>query len=312
MKIYNDNTEIDNKLPSVVTIGTFDGIHAGHQHLFNVLKKTSEKLGMRNFLVTFRPHPRTVVSKEYEIRLLTVYEEKIKIFKELNLDNLFVINFTSEFASIEYSRFIREFIVDKLNAKHIVIGYDHKFGKNRDGDLTKLKELGEKYNFEVTPVGAVEIDGEVISSSKIRNLLAEGDINKAAEFLGRNYSITGRVVRGYGRGRTLGIPTANLVCEGELKMLPKSGVYVILSKLPEKKFFGILNIGFRPTFGDEKDISVEAHFFNFTGDLYGQEIEIEFLERIRDEMKFKTVEELKNRIESDRKTAEKFIIQLNN
>ncbi len=312
MKIYTDNTEIDSSLPSVVTIGTFDGIHAGHQHLFNMLKKTSEKLGMRNFLVTFRPHPRTVVSKGYEIRLLTVYEEKIKIFKALNLDNLLVINFTPEFASIEYSRFIREFIVDKLNAKHIVIGYDHKFGKNRDGDITKLKELGRKHDFDVTSVGAVEIDGEVISSSKIRNLLAEGELKKGAKFLGRNYSITGRVVRGYGRGRTLGIPTANLVCEGELKMLPKSGVYIILSRLPEKKFFGILNIGFRPTFGDEKDISVEAHFFNFTGDLYGEEIEIEFLERIRDEMKFNTVEELKNRIESDRKTAEKYIKQLNN
>lgn len=306
MNIYSDTTE--NKLKNTcVTIGTFDGVHKGHRDILSVLKNIARKNDLNSTVVTFYPHPRTVISENYDMSILTTKEEKIELLQQLDIDNLYIINFTKEFAGQTSEEFVKNYIVEKFDAKHVVIGHDHKFGKDRSGDENKLKELGEKFNFNVTAVKPVYEDGELISSTKIRNALNDGDVEKAAKFLGRNYSLAGKVVEGAKRGRILGFPTANLDIDNSMKLIPLSGVYAVKCSLEGEELNGVMNIGYRPTFEDDNQLVVEVNIFNFNRDIYGKKLKIDFIKRIRPERKFSSKEELISQIENDKAEAAKVL-----
>jgi len=300
MRVYNDLISIEKNVNTIITIGTFDGVHLGHQEIFNVLINKSKNNGCRSFVITFEPHPRMVIQPNSDLKLLTTFDEKVEILRKMGIDNLLVISFTKEFSQLTSEEFFRKFILDGVGIKKMVIGYDHHFGKGRDGDEQKIRELGALNNFEVQKTEAVTINEIVVSSSKIRNALSEGEVKTAAQMLGRNYSFSGLVVVGDKRGRELGFPTANIQLENENKLIPKNGVYAVKVFLEERIFNGVMNIGLRPTFKDTKIVLSEVHILNFNEDIYGKRISVEFIERIRDEQKFSSKEELIKQIEIDK------------
>ncbi len=299
MNIFDENSNIEKSKNTVVTIGTFDGIHRGHRKILDELLRISKEENSRNFVITFEPHPRTVVAQKFDIRLLTTLEEKKEIFENYGIENLMVINFTKEFSKLTSEEFIRKFICDKIGARHVVIGYDHKFGRNRDGNESTLRSLGEKFGFDVTQVPPIKENDVVISSTLIRNLLLKGKVEEANSYLGRNYSLSGKVVHGAGRGISLGFPTANLQPDSKRKLIPANGVYAVSVKLENKVYFGVMNIGFRPTFNQTPHAITEVHILDFNKDIYGENIKIEFVKRLRDEKKFVGKEELIKQIEDD-------------
>ncbi|MCB9218437.1 MAG: bifunctional riboflavin kinase/FAD synthetase [Ignavibacteriales bacterium] len=299
-----DNYKISN---SVVTIGTFDGIHVGHLEIINVLKAKAKELNLKSVVITFYPHPRTVLANNYDIRLLTPLDEKKKVFSNLNIDCLYIINFTKEFSNKTYKEFFDEIIVNKIKAKHLVIGYDHKFGKNRDGDINKLGEYIKENELTMSIVGPEQIDDEIISSTKIRNALLDGNIEGANLMLGRNYSLDGIVVEGSKRGRELGFPTANLGLADNNKLVPKNGVYFVKANVEGNNYFGVANVGLRPTFNNTTVPITEVFILDFNKDIYGKEIVLEFVKRIRDEIKFDSREILELQIKKDVETAKNFI-----
>ncbi len=307
MRVYNDLFLIEKNDQTIITIGTFDGVHLGHQEIFNVLINKSKNNGCRSFVITFEPHPRMVIQPNFQLKLLTTFQEKVEILEKLGIDNLLVIPFTKEFSQLTSEEFFRKYILEGLGVKKIVIGYDHHFGKGRDGDEQKIRELGALNNFEVQKTEAVTINDTVVSSSKIRNALSEGEVKIAAQMLGRNYSFAGKVVVGDKRGRELGFPTANIQLENELKQIPKNGVYAVKVFLEERIFNGVMNIGLRPTFKDTKIVLSEVHILNFNEDIYGKQIRVEFIERIRDERKFNSKEELIKQIEIDKQKTNKLL-----
>lgn len=300
MRVYNELVSIEKNVNTIITIGTFDGVHLGHQEIFNVLINKSKNNGCGSFVITFEPHPRMVIQPNSNLKLLTTFEEKVKILEEMGIDNLLVIPFTKEFSQLTSEEFFRKYILDGLGVKKMVIGYDHHFGKGRDGDEQKIRELGALNNFEVQKTEAVTINDLIVSSSKIRNALLDGEVKLAAQMLGRNYSFSGLVVVGDKRGRELGFPTANIQLENESKLIPKNGVYAVKVFLEERIFNGVMNIGLRPTFKDTKIVLSEVHILNFNEDIYGKRISVEFIERIRDEKKFGSKEELIKQIEIDK------------
>ncbi|GAB4145261.1 MAG: bifunctional riboflavin kinase/FAD synthetase [Ignavibacteriales bacterium] len=303
MEVIQSTDNIELNCKSVVTVGTFDGIHLGHRKLFERVKAIADEKNFKSFIVTFDPHPRQVLSPENQPLLLSLKEDKIETLNNCRIDYLFIINFTKEFSQQSYEKFVEDFLVKKLNLGMFVIGHDHKFGKDRKGDENRLRELADKYNFEIEVVEPVVIDNEVISSTKIRNSLSKGEIKKANKFLGREYSYTGRVVHGATRGRILGFPTANVEQADSQKIIPAGGVYAVRCNLEEKEYFGIMNIGFRPTFETGGKLVSEVHIFDFNEDIYNKEIKISFIDRLRDEKKFASKEELIYQIERDKKKA---------
>ncbi len=300
MRVYNDLISIEKNENTIITIGTFDGVHLGHQEIFNVLINKSKNNGCRSFVITFEPHPRMVIQPNSDLKLLTTFEEKVEILEEMGIDNLLVIPFTKEFSGLTSEEFFKQYILDVIGIKEMVIGYDHRFGKGRDGDEQKIRELGASNKFDVQKTDAVTINGIVVSSSKIRNALSEGEVKTAAQMLGRNYSFAGKVVVGDKRGRELGFPTANMHLENELKQIPKNGVYAVKVFLEERIFNGVMNIGLRPTFKDTKIVLSEVHILDFNEDIYGKNIRVQFIDRIRDEKKFSSKEGLIKQIEIDK------------
>lgn len=300
MRVYNDLISIEKNVNTIITIGTFDGVHLGHQEIFNVLINKSKNNGCRSFVITFEPHPRMVIQPNSDLKLLTTFQEKVEILEKLGIDNLLVVPFTKEFSQLTSEEFFKTYILEGIGVKRMVIGYDHHFGKGRDGDEQKIRELGALNNFEVQKTEAVTINETVVSSSKIRNALSEGEVKTAAQMLGRNYSFAGKVVVGDKRGRELGFPTANIQLENESKLIPKNGVYAVKVFLEERIFNGVMNIGLRPTFKDTKIVLSEVHILNFDEEIYGKHIRVEFIERIRDEKKFDSKEELIKQIEIDK------------
>ena len=305
MKVYTEISENIDAKNAVVTVGSFDGLHRGHIKILNEVKKTAAGKNGNSFVITFEPHPRFVLSKDFDMKLLTSLDEKKEILEKAGIENLMVINFTKEFSQQTSDQFIKGFIVDKIGAAHMVIGHDHKFGKDRLGDVNILSQVGRLNNFDVTDVSAESLNGEIISSTKIRNALAEGNIDKANLFLGRNYSFSGKVVIGAQRGRTLGFPTANIKLDEPRKAVPKNGVYVVKCYLKEEEHIGIMNLGYRPTFENKHELVLEAHLLNFDRDIYGSDMKIEFVKRLRDEKKFDSKEMLIHQIESDKLEAQK-------
>ncbi len=299
MNIYYEEKSIDKVKETIVTIGTFDGIHRGHQKILNKLIELGKKNNWRTFVITFQPHPRKVISKDYNMKLLTTIDEKEELFEFYGIENLLIINFTKDFSKLSSEEFVKKFICDKIGAKHIVVGYDHKFGKDRDGDENKLRLLGEKYGFNVTKVKPISIGDDVISSTKIRNLLLNGEIKKANEFLGRFYSLKGKVITGAGRGHSIGFATANLMIDNPDKLIPLRGVYAVYVIFGNKKYLGVMNIGFRPTFNQTTNLILEVHIIDFNKEIYNEELKVEFIKRLRDEKKFNSKDELKNQIKND-------------
>lgn len=243
-----------------------------------------------------------VLQKDTEIRLLNTIQEKIKILEHIGLDCLIIHPFTLEFSRLSSTEFVRDILVNELKVKKIIIGYDHRFGRNRNANIQDLFAFGNAFNFEVEEIAAQEIDDVSVSSTKIRNALIEGDIKTANEYLGYNYMLTGYVKKGKGLGRQLDFPTANLSIAEEYKLIPKNGVYVVKSILNDKLYYGMMNIGFNPTV-DGSTKSIEIHFFDFNADLYEQNIQVDILERIRDEHKFNSLDELKAQLLKDKETS---------
>jgi len=283
---------------SVVTIGTFDGVHVGHKKIIKRLVKIADKENLQAIVLTFFPHPRMVVQNDTNIKMLNTIDEKTKLLEAEGIDHLVVKKFTKEFSRLSAQDYVRDVLVEKLHVKHIIIGYDHHFGRNRTANINDLKAFGEIYDFKVTEISAHEINEVAVSSTKIRSALSEGDLKTANTFLGYNFMLTGTVVKGKGLGKKLDYPTANIQIEEPYKLIPKNGVYVVKSAIEDKAVFGMMNIGTNPTV-DGKIQSIEVHFFDFSKDIYGVQIEIEILERLRDEQKFESLEALKSQLSKD-------------
>lgn len=307
MKIYTEVSEIEKNKKTVVTVGSFDGLHLGHFKILNKVKEVVERTNGASCIVTFEPHPRFVLSQNFDLKILTSLDEKKEILEKAGIENLFVINFTKDFSQLTSDEFIKQFIVEKTGASHMVIGHDHKFGKDRLGDVEKLRAVGKLYNFDVTDVPPESMNGVIISSTKIRNALAEGNIERANLFLGRNYSLSGLIVVGAQRGRLLGFPTANIQLHEPKKAVPMNGVYAVVCKLDDEKHFGIMNIGYRPTFENIHELVLEVHLLNFNRNIYGKSLKVDFLKRLRSEKKFESKEALIHQIEIDKDIAQVII-----
>ena len=284
---------------TIITIGTFDGVHLGHRKILERLINNAKATNLKSTVLTFFPHPRMVLQKDVDIKLLNTLEEKKQIMETLGLDYLIIHPFTKEFSRLSATEFVRDILVNGLKAKKIIIGYDHRFGRNRNANIQDLIAFGNTLGFEVEEIPAQEIDDVSVSSTKIRNALLEGDIETANSYLSYAYMLTGTIGKGKGLGKEFGFPTANLHIAEEYKLIPKTGVYVVKSTLEDKECFGMMNIGFNPTV-DGTTKSIEVHFFDFHGDLYDKKIQVNILHRIRDEHKFNSVEELKQQLQKDR------------
>lgn len=293
---------------SVVTIGTFDGVHVGHKKIIKRLVKIAKKENLQAIVLTFFPHPRMVVQKDTDIKMLNTIDEKNKLMEAEGIDHLVVKKFTKQFSRLSAQDYVREVLVETLHVKHIIIGYDHHFGRNRTANINDLKAFGEIYNFKVTEISAEEIDEVTVSSTKIRKALLDGDVKTANIFLGYNFMLTGKVVKGKGLGKQLNYPTANIRIEEPYKLIPKNGVYVVKANIKDAIVFGMMNIGTNPTV-DGKVQSIEVHFFNFSQDIYGKILEVEILERLRDEQKFDSLEDLKNQLSKDFMNSNHFLNQ---
>ncbi len=294
--------------PTIVTIGTFDGVHLGHQKILARLKELKEKTGLKTVVLTFEPHPRKVLFPEQkDLKLITLIDEKLELLDRYGLDVTVVYPFTKKFSETDTPFYIEEVLLKSLKVKYLIIGYDHKFGRNRSGDITTLKKLAANGSFLLEEISAIDIDHIAISSTKIRKALEDGNIELASEFLGHPFSLKGRVVKGKQLGRTLGYPTANIQLEDEEKIVPKLGVYFVKVMLEEEKYFGMMSIGLNPTTDTDNLVKLEVHLFDFNADIYNKTIKLNFLKRLRDEKKFANLTELKKELDLDKETSLKLI-----
>jgi len=293
---------------AVITIGNFDGVHIGHQALFHEAIEKAEAIGGTSVAMTFEPHPRRVMKKNNHPPLITLYEQKSELIQRTGIDVLICVPFTLEFAALTPRQFVGDVLVDKIGMKAIIVGKDYSFGKNRAGDLDLLKSFGPEYGFEVIVAGwikSAQARAERISSTKIRQLVMEGRMERAEKMLGRNYQIRGKVVAGRDRGgKVLGIPTANINLHDEL--CPKTGIYAVTVECEGQQHRGVANIGYSPTF-DDHEFTVEVHILDFSGNIYDKKIRVNFIKRIRDEIKFSNISELIDQINIDIKAARKIL-----
>lgn len=308
MKIYSSLDRFEARSP-VVTIGTFDGLHKGHQLILERLKKRAHEINGESVVFTFYPHPRIVTApNENSLRLLTTKEEKIELFRKYGIDHLVIYPFDQEFASLSYSRFVSKILVEQIGTQYLVVGYDHKFGKNREGGYEYLKKCAEQYDFRIEKMEALTVAGENISSTKIREALQNGDIKSANHYFGHYFTLHGTVVEGKQLGRKMGFPTANIEASDKYKIIPGYGVYAVTIKTPSGTYKGMLNIGTRPTFNNNADNrSIEVNIFDFSENIYGETVTICFVDKIRDEKKFPGIEALVEQLKVDRETALKIL-----
>jgi len=285
----------------VITLGNFDGVHLGHQRIFEKLKDEARKIHGEAIVITFEPHPLKVLSPDYFLPLLTPFRKKMMLIEKSGIERVLCIEFSLAFAEISPPEFVRDILMEKVNAKKIIVGYNYHFGKGKSGDVEILKNICKLFNIGVEVMEALTIDHTIISSSKIRELISEGEVVKASKLLGRDYPIIGRVVEGSKRGHTLGFPTANLEISDEL--YPKRGVYAVEVVWKNQPFKGLANVGFNPTF-DIKAFSLEVYILNFDQEIYGEEIQINFKKRIRDEIRFDSPVHLIDQIRKDIQWAE--------
>ncbi len=306
MRIFDNLKSYSSEKESILTIGTFDGVHIGHNKILKRLIQDSKKNNLSSLVMTFFPHPRMILNKSHEIKMIDTIDEKINLLEKTGLDNLIIHPFDNNFSKIRAKEFVEEILVKKLKIKEIIIGYDHKFGKDREASVEDLKKFGKDYMFTVKEIPAQEIDSIAISSTKIRNAILNGEIEKCNKFLGRNFILTGKVVYGDGLGKKIDFPTANIEIKETYKIIPKNGVYLVKTKINSNTYFGMMNIGVRPTVGGTNK-SLEIHFFNFKDNIYGKNVSIEIIKKIRDEEKFSSIDQLKIQLKKDEQFCLKLI-----
>ena len=312
MKVYHDIKDF-RKIPNaIVTIGTFDGVHLGHQAVFKQMVDKARQIGGETVVITFFPHPRIVISpNDNRLRLITSQEDKIEHLRRSNIDNLIIINFTKEFSNTSSEDFIKDYVVRYIQPAILVIGYDHHFGSNRSGDFDTLSKLGMEFHFAVEKINEQDIEDITISSTKIRSALQQGDIKLANKLLGYSYSTSGIVTHGDSIGRTLGFPTANISIKPEYQLIEKTGVYATIAKVDGKDYPSMTYIGRRPTISNGLPTSTETYIMDFDGDLYGKEIRVTFVDRVRDEMTFDNLERLKSQIQEDKANIIRILSNIN-
>ncbi|MGB0373717.1 MAG: bifunctional riboflavin kinase/FAD synthetase [Flavobacteriaceae bacterium] len=283
---------------SIVTIGTFDGVHLGHQQILKQLIDTSRKSKLKSVLLTFFPHPRMVLQPDISMRLIQTIQEREKALQKTGLDYLVIHPFSTEFSRLSADDYVKQILVEQLNVRKVVVGYDHRFGRNRTASLEDMYHYADIHEFEVIEINAEKIESTAVSSTKIRKAIDEGNIELANTYLGHSFTIEGMVIDGDKRGRELSYPTANIDLQNPHKIVPKQGVYLVKSKLKGRVVYGMMNIGTKPTF-DTTMPSIEVHFLDWNGNLYGQAVQVELLKWVREERKFNTVEELQTQIQAD-------------
>src|SRR5690606_34212387 len=306
LKIYK-SLQLDFNFNTVVTIGTFDGVHIGHRKIIERLVQTAKKSQLKSVVLTFFPHPRMVLKKDADIKLINTIDERSVILEQLGLDVLVIKKFTKEFSRLTAEEYVTDVLVKQLRVKKIIIGYDHHFGRNRAANIENLKAYGKIYDFEVEEISAQDINEVSVSSTKVRTALLAGNIRKANQDLGSYFRLSGYVVKGKGLGNTMGFPTANLHIEETYKLIPKQGVYIVKPTIDHQLVFGMMNIGFNPTTDIDKKQKIEVHFFNFNQSIYNISLVIELLDRIRDEHKFDSVNDLKAQLQKDQETSLKYL-----
>ncbi len=305
MKTYTAISKY-NKAKSVITIGTFDGVHIGHKKILERIIHSAQELGCESTVLTFFPHPRMILQDDSSVKLLNTINEKTALLEKTGIDNLIIHPFDKEFSRLTAEEFVTTILVNQLNIQKIIIGHDHRFGRNRTADINDLIEYGKEYDFEVEQISVLEINDIAVSSTKIRNAILEGNIALANKYLGYNYFFSGEVVKGKQLGRTIGFPTANIHIKEDYKLIPKNGVYIVKSAFENEIVYGMMNIGNRPTVNGE-DQTIEVNFFNFDRDIYAKLITVEILEFIREEHKFESLDALKNQIQKDKEFSINYI-----
>lgn len=311
MKVYRHVSEFEPSGDTIVTVGTFDGVHIGHQKIIDRINELARQSGSESVLLTFFPHPRLVLfPDDNELKLLSTLDERIERLEKSGIDHLIVHPFSVEFSRITAVQYVRDILVNELNVSKLVIGYDHHFGRNREGNLDQLREMAPEYGFEVEEIPAQEIEDVNVSSTKIRKALEEGDLSKANGYLGYRYTLSGEVFKGDRIGRSIGFPTANVKPKEDYKLVPGKGVYSVTASFEGKVFPAMANLGNRPTVSQSDRRILEVHIFNFDGDLYGKEITITFVDRIRDEIKFDSLDKLREQLEKDTLVADRHLSDL--
>lgn len=302
LKIFHSINDFASPKKTILTLGTFDGVHIGHKKILNKLIQNRENENYESLVLTFFPHPRMVLQEHSDLKLLNTIAEKIDLLGKIGIENLVIHPFDETFSRLTAEEFVSTILVDRFHIHKIIIGHDHRFGRNRTADIDDLIAFGKEYNFEVEQISVQEINAISVSSTKIRKALLEGNMALANEYLGYDYSLKGKIIQGKQLGRTIGFPTANLKIEENYKLIPQNGVYIVQSSINQKTVFGMMNIGFNPTV-DGQNQSIEIHYFDFDADLYNQDISVSILQRIRSEQKFESVDILKGQLEKDKKTA---------
>ncbi|MDN3675231.1 bifunctional riboflavin kinase/FAD synthetase [Flavobacterium branchiarum] len=309
MKLFHSINDFRSTKKTILTLGTFDGVHIGHKKILEKITQNTQDGKYESLVLTFFPHPRMVLQEKSEIKLLNTIAEKTNLLEKTGIENLVIHPFNESFSRLTAEEFVNSILVDQFHIQKIIIGHDHRFGRNRTADINDLIAFGEQYGFEVEQISAQEIKDVSVSSTKIRKALTEGDMNLANEYLDYDYFLTGTVVKGKQLGRTIGFPTANLKIEEEYKLIPKNGVYIVKSTINEKVVYGMMNIGLNPTVGGQAQ-SIEIHFLDFNEDIYDLEIAVSLLQYIREEQKFGSVALLKEQLEKDKTTTLDFINKL--
>lgn len=309
MKIYRNFDDVPFLKDTILTLGTFDGVHLGHQYIIKKLISFGNENKLRTFLLTIHPHPQIILKKHGRppVNLLTSIEERLDLLDKFGVENVLVIPFSEEFSQVSAREFVEDYLVSKIGMKNILVGYDHLFGKDRIGNENLLKELSPIHDFSIQKLERISENDHVISSTAIRHALSESDVVAANELLGHHYGIRGFVIHGLKRGRTIGFPTANIEPDDVHKLLPPLGVYFVYSIIDGVKYYGMANLGYRPTVSDAHKLSIEANFFEFNHDIYDRFITLHFVKKIREEKKFNSIDDLKNQIANDKLTCYKLI-----
>lgn len=309
LKLFESINEFHSNKKTILTLGTFDGVHIGHKKILERLNQNTENGKYESLVLTFFPHPRMVLQEKSEIKLLNTIQEKSKLLEATGIENLVIHPFNESFSRLTAEEFVHSILVDQFHIQKIIIGHDHRFGRNRTANIDNLIAFGAEYGFEVEQISAQEIQDVSVSSTKIRKALQDGNMVLANQYLGYAYFLTGEVVKGKQLGRTIGFPTANIHIEEDYKLIPKNGVYVVRTCIDQKEVFGMMNIGFNPTVNGQKQ-TIEVNLFDFDADIYGQKLEISLLKYLREEQKFGSVDLLKEQLNQDKQIALDFVSKL--
>ncbi|WP_102978858.1 bifunctional riboflavin kinase/FAD synthetase [Chryseobacterium scophthalmum] len=304
MKVFRNFSDYPSQKPLALSLGMFDGVHLGHKCIIDELKKVSSAHHLETAVLTFWPHPRFVFNPNEDLKLLNTLDEKTLLMEKYGINNLFLKEFDDEFRNLTGEEFVRQILIEKLNVKYLIIGYDHSFGKNKSGNFELLQKLSKELDFEVEQMEAINIHENNISSTKIRNALLAGNILEANEMLGYSYSVSGKVVHGKKLGRTIGYPTANIEAEN-IKLLPKKGAYIVEVFVDNQQYKGMLSVGTNPTVNGEK-LTVEVYILDFEGDIYDEKITVKFRDFLHEEIKFEGLEKLIERLDEDKRLTENF------